>query len=122
MTNRTSMSADINYFSADYFESRKKFRDLVGGRGGDLRCRIHPTAKGPNGDQLTVDYAVFGERSSERVFFNVNGVHGIEAFPVAAAQLQWLHQNGPADLGRGICVVLIHNLNPFGWAHGSQLT
>lgn len=116
------MSTRHEYFSADYSESRQKFRELVTEHGGDLQCCIHPSARGPHDEQLTVDYAIFGVPRSERVFFNVNGVHGIEAYPGAAAQLQWMDQGGPDSLGNDVSVVLVHNLNPFGWAHGSQLT
>lgn len=116
------MRTKHEYFSADYFESRKKFRELVTAHGGDLKCCVHPSARGPNDEQLTVDYAILGHGRRERVLFNVNGVHGIEAFPGAAAQLQWMDQGGPDSLCSDVCVVLVHNLNPFGWAHGSQLT
>ena len=110
----------MSFFSADYFESRDKFREAVNAAGGSLSSYEHTDATGPVGESLTVDVAVFGLLPAHRVFFNLNGVHGIEAYPGAAAQLQWIASGILKKLPNNVAVVLVHNLNPFGWSHNSQ--
>lgn len=110
----------MRYFSADYFESRDKFRRAVQKAGGSLEICAHPTALGPRGEALSVDVGVFGRSHAESVFFNINGIHGIESYAGAAAQLQWIAGTAPQELPENVSVVLVHNINPFGWAHNSQ--
>jgi len=110
----------MSFFSTDYFESRDKFREAVNGAGGGLHSYDHPEATGPAGQYLTVDVGIFGLRSAPRVFFNLNGIHGIEAYSGAAAQLQWIASGDLQKLSDSVAVVLIHNVNPFGWSHNSQ--
>lgn len=109
-----------NYLCSDYFESQARFRQLVAEAGGDLHQYDHPAATGPQGQSLAVDVAVFGRPTAKKVFFNVNGVHGTEAHPGAAAQLQLLDSGRLSTLGEDVCAVLIHNINPYGWAHYCQ--
>jgi hypothetical protein len=111
----------MNYFSADYFESRAKFRSAVAEAGGHLEHHQHPSAKGPGGEDLTVDVAVFGTSPAPKVFFNLNGVHGNESYSGGAAQLQWISSGALGRLPDDVAVVLVHDLNPFGWAWDSQL-
>jgi len=111
----------LNYFSADYFESREKFRLAVADTGGQLTSVEHPSAKGPRGEELSVDVGVFGAPPAPKVFFNVNGVHGNESYSGGAAQLQMIAGGALGRLPGDVAVVLIHDLNPFGWAWDSQL-
>ena len=110
----------MSFFSADYFESRDKFRKAVNVAGGSLFSYEHSDANGAVGESLTVDVAVFGLLPARRIFFNLNGVHGIEAYSGAAAQLQWIASGILKKLPNNVAVVLVHNLNPFGWSHNSQ--
>lgn len=109
-----------SYFCQDYFDSQNRFRELVTEAGGALERYEHPSAKGPEDQPLAVDVAVFGAQGAEKVFFNVNGVHGTEAFPGAAAQLQLIQSGRLSKLDSDVCAVLVHNINPWGWAHYCQ--
>jgi hypothetical protein len=109
----------MEYFSTDYSESRTKFRTAVTDARGRLTTLAHPTAKGPGGENLSVDVGVFGRSPTPKVFFNLNGVHGNESYSGGAAQLQWIASGAPGRLPDDVCAVLIHNLNPFGWAWDS---
>jgi hypothetical protein len=110
----------VSYFSADYFESRDKFRQAVRGAGGRQEIHEHPSARGPLGETLTVDVAAFGRTYAPKVFFNINGIHGIEAYAGGAAQLQWIEDGALQTLPEDTSVVLVHDINPFGWAHETQ--
>ena len=110
----------MSFFSADYFESRGKFREAVDMAGGSLHSYEHSDAVGPFGESLTVDVAVFGLSPARRIFFNLNGIHGIEAYSGAAAQLQLITSGILQQLPDNVAMILIHNINPFGWSHNSQ--
>ena len=107
-------------FSADYFESREKFRRVVTESGGRLQSHQHPSTQGPRGEPLSVDVAIFGPPRATKVFFNLNGIHGIESYAGAAAQLQWVASGALQGLTQDVAAVLVHNINPFGWSHNSQ--
>lgn len=111
----------MQYFSDTYFESKEKFRHLVTESGGQSHRREHPSAKGPAGEILSVDYAVFGNPQGHRVFFDLNGVHGNESYSGAAAQLRLIDSGRLNHLPNDMTVVLVHTINPYGWAFDSQL-
>jgi len=121
MARRNREANNMNFFSADYFESRSKFRAAVTDAGGRLEHHEHPSARGPAGETLTADIAVFGTSPAPKIFFNLNGVHGNESYSGGAAQLQWIESGALGHLPDDVAVVLVHNLNPFGWAWDSQL-
>ena len=72
---------------------------------------------GPNGDDLTIDVAIAPGISSEHTLVVSSGLHGVEGFLGAAVQLGLLRawatarENVPA-----VRCVLLHGLNPFGFA------
>ena len=111
----------MSFFSDEYHESRTKFRDAVSNSAAELVILRHPTECGPDGEPLSIDIGVFGAASAPKALFNVNGTHGNESYSGGAAQLQ-LIANGQLDnLPRDVSVILVHDLNPYGWANDSQL-
>ena len=69
-------------------------------------------AKGPNGEDLSIDIGWFGSPQPRRAFVHSSGLHGVEGFAGSAIQLQWLTGNyQPPDDG---AVVIVHVMNPFG--------
>lgn len=108
------------YFSESYFESRERFIRVARSAGGSLESIVHPSATGPAAEALGIDIATFGATNSDRTFLNVNGVHGVESYPGAAAQLQLMESGQIAEASRYCQIVLIHSLNPYGWAHRTQ--
>ena len=102
------------YFSEDYFTARARFRDAVLRAGGSLTA-LAITAKGPRGEELTIDIAWFGADNPKRALVHSSGVHGVEAFAGAAIQLQWLDE-GIRDVPESCAIVLVHGANPYGMA------
>jgi hypothetical protein len=105
-------------FSTDYFEARAAFRAQDTRSG--ARLAAHPIqGRGPNGEDLSIDSARFGAARPRSLLLLTAGVHGIEA-PAGSALLQlWLAEfsaNLPAETG----VLLVHALNPWGFAHGRR--
>ena len=102
------------YFSPDYETARSRFRAGVARAGGGLTS-LALTARGPAGENLTIDVGWFGAKHPRRAFAHSSGVHGVEAFAGSAIQLQWLDEGLP-DLPEDAAIVLVHVINPYGMA------
>ncbi len=102
-----------DYFPTDYFAARAAFRV----RAADAGQSTHPiAAPGPNGEALSIDSAYLGSPTPRQLLVITSGVHGVEGYAGSALQQLWLAEFAgelPADTG----VLLVHALNPFGFAH-----
>jgi hypothetical protein len=108
-------------FSAAYPEARAKFRDAVREAGGALDAIANPN-KGPDGGDLTTDIAWFGPRTAEKVLVMVSGTHGVEGFCGSGAQVDWLKRGEAATLPPGLAALLVHAINPYGFAWLRRVT
>lgn len=108
-------------FSADYSEAREKFREAATRAGASLDQVIHPLA-GPKGEALSVDVAWLGPATAERVLTTFSAVHGVEGFCGSGAQVDWLRRGEGADLPAGVAVMLVHGVNPWGFAWLRRMT
>src|SRR5215831_16231489 len=100
-----------SYFSPDYFIARTSFRESAANRGARLQA-LPMTAKGPNGEDLTIDIAWFGAESPRRVLLHSSGLHGVEGFAGSAIQLKLL--NDLPKLPDDTALIVVHVLNPYG--------
>ncbi len=104
----------IDFFSSDYFTARDRFRSGVLANGGQIES-ILLNAKGPMGQDLTIDIGWFGTSNPDRAFIHASGVHGVEGFAGSAIQLQWLEEG--ITLPSDECAVgVVHVMNPYGMA------
>lgn len=108
-------------FAADYGQARVLFRDGAKACGGQLESLEYPE-RGPDGARLFCDTAWFGPRSAERVLVLISGTHGIEGFCGSGAQVDLLRRRLPARLPAGVAVLMIHAINPFGFAWLRRVT
>lgn len=108
------MSLDTAVFSSDYALARARFRDSAARAGFELA--VYPIdQRGPDGIELTVDVAVRGPERASHALVVSSGLHGIEGYFGSAVQLAWLaEQDAHAPAARR--TVLIHALNPYGFA------
>ncbi|GKQ37535.1 M14 family metallopeptidase [Streptomyces sp. A012304] len=91
-------------------EASGAFRTLAR-RHGEVE-RIPHGGRSPAGEPLTVDVALLGPSDAERCVIVSSGLHGVEGVAGSAIQRAWLERlPGPSTR-----VVLIHILNPFGFA------
>ena len=95
--------------------ARERFRASVSKIGWDLESYSIGVA-GPDGEDLTIDVGISGGGSADRLLLVSSGLHGVEGFFGSAAQLAMLERWQPSEL-RPIKCVLIHGLNPYGFAH-----
>lgn len=108
--------AETRWFPHDYSDARERFRQAAARRGALLTAFENKECRGPAGEGLFTDVACVTPAAADRVLCLVSGVHGIEGFAGSAAQVQFLESHW-TDLTPRTAVVLVHALNPFGFAH-----
>lgn len=107
-------TAGEDSFSADYAEARQKFLDGCAARHLAVTSHRNPHA-GPGGIDLFTDVARIGPRDAERVLVVESGTHGVEGYAGSGIQVALLRDKSltPPD---GVALVLVHALNPYGFA------
>ncbi len=106
------------------------FRDLFapdypGARASLLRaCEQHAVsvvslecpARGPDGVTLYTDVGLAGPERASRVLLVTTGVHGVEGYAGSAILHGWLASGAVSFLSPDTRLVLVHALNPYGFA------
>jgi hypothetical protein len=105
-------------FAKDYRKARKAFIAACEHAHGDSITRVHPTALGPDGNHLFIDSIAFGSREATKALLVITGVNG-EAGLLGSRVLAALLASEVAPLP-GTRLVLVHALNPFGFAWRRQ--
>lgn len=101
-----------------YDHSRTAFRHDAAAAGATLESyRLHA---GPSTDP-TVDVARFGPPAAPAVIVVVAGIHGVEGYAGAACLRHMLQRHASWD-APGIAFVLVHALNPWGFANNVRVT
>lgn len=115
------VSAARQYFAPDYRAAREQFRRACERAAIDVREYPNPL-QGPHGETLATDIAWVGPPDAARVAVLVSATHGVEGFPGSAAQIDWLCNAGSGALGDGVAVLLVHAINPYGFAWQRRVT
>lgn len=108
------LTAAGTYFAKDYAEARRKFMAACEKAGVEPKSYVNPHS-GPNGEELATDVAWFGPADASKVLVMVSSTHGVEGFPGSAGQCDWI-ENGRASLPAGVGVLIVHAVNPYGFA------
>ncbi len=103
-------------FSESYAEARAKFCGAAAAAGGALRSWFNPHAKGPNGELLYLDTARFGPADAANMLVMISSTHGVEGHCGSGAQIAWLRTGGAAKLPKDTGALLVHAINPYGFA------
>ncbi len=104
------------HFAASYADARGKFLAAALDAGARVRRRIHPE-RGPAGETLAVDVARLGPANARRVLVVVSATHGAEGFCGSGVQTSLLvERDAPRPHAPDTALVLIHAINPFGFA------
>ena len=112
---------DLRAFSRDWAEARAKFVDAARRAGAEHRVWPHPL-KGPGGEALCTDTAWLGPRDAPRVLVVIAGTHGVEGFCGSGPMVGLLRGDAALGLPPGTGVLLIHGVNPHGWAWLRRVT
>lgn len=108
-------------FSGTYQEARSKFLAAAGEAGGTVDSIMHPE-HGPDGGILFTDVAAFGLDGSDKALVLISGTHGVEGFCGSGAQVDLLRRGEMARLPKGVGVLMIHAINPYGFAWLRRVT
>lgn len=110
------MDTPLDLFSPDYNVAAERFREAAASAG--ARLERHPVQEDGTEPTLTIDVATIGATVPRRTILVSSGLHGVEGFFGSAIQLGWLSCLA-ADLPvpEGTRVVLVHAVNPYGFAH-----
>lgn len=107
------------FFAKNYTEGRKKFRQACDVAGLKVTVEPHPDRVCPeDGSPLSLDWAWAGPENARKILWMSCGTHGLEAAAGLASILQWFEMGRP--LPPDTAIVLIHAVNPFGWAYNSR--
>lgn len=109
------MSAILPPFANSYVEARKLFLAAAQAAGAEIETHRHPLP-GPHGAPLYTDFAWLGPADARRVMLTCSGTHGVEGYCGSGCQVAWLQSDAPKNLPRGTAVLLVHAINPFGFA------
>lgn len=101
----------------DYASSRASFLDLVRVAGSVVESHLHPE-QGPAGEELACDVARFGAPPGDAatVVLISSGLHGVEGHAGWGLQRLLVESGRLATLAPSVAVVLVHAVNPFGFA------
>ncbi len=103
-------------FSESYAEARSKFCAAAATAGGAIRSWFNPNAQGPNGEWLYLDTARFGPADATNMLVLISSTHGVEGHCGSGAQIAWLATGGAAKLPKDTGALVVHAINPYGFA------
>jgi hypothetical protein len=115
------MDLDLSVFSRDYAEARDKFLSAAADAGAAVRRWPNPNS-GPRGEALSCDTAWLGPADARRVLVVISGTHGAEGFCGSGPQIAVLRGALGGAIGAETGVLLIHGINPHGWAWLRRVT
>lgn len=110
-----------NVFSTSYTDARKNFLEAAKDSGASLWSYEHPEC-GPHNAALFTDCAWIGPENATKVLVLSSGTHGVEGFCGSGAQIDWLCRREYSFLEADMAVLLIHAINPYGFAWKRRVT
>lgn len=112
---------DLDCFAPDYRGARARFLDAARTAGARIETFDNP-ALAPDGAPVHTDVAVIGEADAPAVMLLNSATHGVEGFCGSAALVAWLRSEAPSALPASVRAVLIHAINPHGFAWLRRVT
>lgn len=110
------------FFSETYAQARARLLAAAEEAGARIATHENPHAKGPGLTPLFTDTAWFGPADAGTVLLNTCGMHGAEGYGGSAAQLAWISEGGPRRLPPDVAMLMVHAVNPYGFAWGLRGT
>jgi len=107
------------HFAQTYGEARDKFLAAARATGARIFRDVHPSERGAEGEELSIDWAELGEEGAACVLLLSSGTHGVEGFCGSGCQVALLHDEPfLSTIARaGVSVLMLHALNPYGFSH-----
>ena len=107
------------HFAQTYSEARDKFLAAAEARGARMFRHVHPSERGAQGEELSIDVAQLGDHGATAMLLVSSGTHGVEGFCGSGCQVALLHDAAfLSSVERtGVSVLMLHALNPYGFSH-----
>jgi hypothetical protein len=105
------------YFSPDYITARKRFCETSISCG--YQHNSYPIDQiAPTSEMLSIDVSILNSTNPSRTVAISSGLHGVEGFLGSAIQLAFLEECRDLSLSlpSDVKIVLVHALNPYGFA------
>lgn len=107
----------MDIFSTSYQQARQMFLQAARDRAAALESFVHPSIRGPQGEDLATDVAVLGSSDTGRILMIVSGTHGVEGYAGSGCQLHLLRSELLLEIAASTQIVLVHAMNPYGFAY-----
>ena len=109
----------VPHFAQSYAEARDKFLAAGQARGARRFRHVHPSERGAQGEELSIDLAQIGDNRAAGMLLLTSATHGVEGFCGSGCQVALLHDEAflAAVERSGVSVLLLHALNPYGFSH-----
>ncbi len=108
-------------FSATYGEARQKFLQACEAAGATVFSHRNPNS-GPDGGELFADTAWIGPFDASRVLVASSATHGVEGHCGSGCQIGHLRAGDYENLPADTAVLLVHAINPYGFAWSRRVT
>lgn len=110
-------------FAASYYDARSKFLRATHDLGAQHEEYREP-GLGAQGEHLSMDVTHLGPLNARRMLLLSSGCHGVEGHAGSAAQVMLLLDKEFRQrlYQQGVCVLLVHALNPYGFSYSRRVT
>ena len=117
------MSDVAEAFAASYAQARRQFLDAASGAGLPVESKLHPL-KGLEGEDLAMDVVRDGHPDAGSLLILSSACHGVEGFCGSGIQVTALRDAAWREhaSARGVAVLYVHGLNPYGFSHLRRTT
>ncbi|HEY6514621.1 MAG TPA: M14 family metallopeptidase [Steroidobacteraceae bacterium] len=110
------------YFSPDYASARELFRPAAARASAATVSYTLPDHLGPNGETLSLDVARLGAADAQSALLVIAGTHGVEGLAGSGCLVGLLEDRLHEALPASACLVLLHAINPYGFAWLRRVT
>jgi hypothetical protein len=119
----TAEAAAREVFSSSYAQARKRFLEAAAAADLPVEAKTHPL-KGADGEELAMDVARDGHPNADKLLIVSSGCHGVEGFCGSGVQVAALRDARWREhaRSRGVAVLYVHALNPYGFSHVRRAT
>ena len=83
----------VPHFAQSYAEARDKFLAAAEARGARVFRQVHPSERGAQGEELSIDLAQIGPEKAQGLLLVSSGTHGVEGFCGSGCQIALLHDD-----------------------------
>lgn len=110
-----AMLRPTDFFAPTYREARERLLAAAQPTDALVTSHRHP-GPSPDDSPLFTDVVRIGPLQARQVLLVISGTHGVEGFAGSAIQTAALHDVRTHPLPRDTALILIHALNPYGFA------